>query len=553
MPSKEAKLTTTHHGQLGILLATIAMSSVTGCAAWTPPPNFTPQAPAATTMPVKPSQRQQPVVRGQQPTDDYYPATGPEGYSREPLAVSGTTPNRLPPPTNSQTAGPPARGNPRYENRNDSGYDDPYDDRAVQPAQFVPNYGASGVPQTEYLPAPQAAPGTVGPGPVYPGNLPAGPNGGPVFTPGPNDLVGQQPYTGRFADLIVNVREQQTGRFMFGVGVNSDAGLTGQIVVDEYNFNWKRFPRGVDDILNGTAWRGGGQRLRIEAIPGSELQRYLVNFTEPYLLDTNISLNLSAFLYDRRYFDWDEQRVGGRIGLGYRLTPDLSLSAGMRLENVNIRNPRVLGVTELDNALGDSSLFSGRVTLTHDTRDSPFAPTEGHMLELSYEQVFGTFDYPRGIVDYRRYFLLNERPDGSGRHVLGASVRTGFSGAQTPIYENFFAGGYSTLRGFRFRSASPQSDGVYVGGEFSLLGSVEYIFPITADDMLKGVVFSDFGTIEEKIEINKDDFRVAVGAGLRVSVPAMGPAPIALDLAVPISREQTDRIQNFSFFVGFGR
>jgi outer membrane protein insertion porin family len=33
----------------------------------------------------------------------------------------------------------------------------------------------------------------------------------------------------------------------------------------------------------------------------------------------------------------------------------------------------------------------------------------------------------------------------------------------------------------------------------------------------------------------------------------MGPAPIALDFAVPVAREDTDRIQNFSFFVGFGR
>lgn len=518
-------------------------------------------------MPVKPSQQQRPVVRGQQPSGGFLPETGPDGYSRGPMGVSDATSSELPPPAGSQNTRPPARSNNRYDepydNRSTSRYDQPFNDQnnsrydnasssGVQPAQFVPNYGAGGIPpQTEYLPAPQGAPGPgvvgpgPGPGPGFPGE--------PVFDPGPNDLVGQQPYTGRFADLIVNVREQQTGRFMFGVGVNSDAGLTGQIVIDEYNFNWKRFPRGFDDILSGNAWRGGGQRLRIEAIPGSELQRYLVNFTEPYLLDTNISLNLSGFLYDRRYFDWDEQRLGGRIGLGYRLTPDLSLSAGMRLENVNLRNPRVLGVTALDEALGDSSLFSGRFTLTHDTRDSPFAPTEGHMLELSYEQVFGTFDYPRAIVDYRRYFLLNERPDGSGRHVLGASLRTGFSGSQTPIYENFFAGGYSTLRGFRFRSASPQEGGVYVGGEFSMLGSVEYIFPITADDMLKGVVFSDFGTIEEKIEINKDDFRVAFGAGLRVSVPAMGPAPIALDIAVPVAREHSDRIQNFSFFVGFGR
>ncbi len=366
-------------------------------------------------------------------------------------------------------------------------------------------------------------------------------------------MLGPQPFTGRLADLIVNVREQQTGRFMFGVGVNSDAGLTAQIVLDEYNFDWRRFPRSCNDILNGTAWRGGGQRLRIEAIPGSQLQRYLVNFTEPYLLDTNISLNLSGFLYDRNYFDWNEQRLGGRIGLGYRLTPDLSLSAGMRLENVNISDPRVPNVQELNEVLGDNALYSGRFSLTHDTRDSPFAPTEGHLLELSFEQVFGTFSYPRGNVDYRRYFLLNERPDGSGRHTLGASLAVGISGSDTPLYENFFAGGYSTLRGFRFRSANPKSGDVYVGGEFSFLGSMEYMFPITADDMMKGVVFCDYGTIEEKVQFESDDFRVALGAGLRIAIPAMGPAPIALDFAVPVAREQTDRIQNFSFFVGFGR
>ena len=95
--------------------------------------------------------------------------------------------------------------------------------------------------------------------------------------------------------------------------------------------------------------------------------------------------------------------------------------------------------------------------------------------------------------------------------------------------------------------------GVIVGGELSLLGSAEYIFPITADDMLKGALFVDYGTIEEDLSIDADDFRVAVGAGLRISVPAMGPAPIAIDFAIPLAREGTDRVQNFSFFIGFGR
>ena len=364
------------------------------------------------------------------------------------------------------------------------------------------------------------------------------------------------PYTDEadYADLVVNLRETQTGRFMFGVGVNSDLGLTAQAIIDERNFDWKRWPRSIDDIVNGTAFRGGGQSLRIEAVPGTEVQRYMVNFTQPYLFDTPISFNLSAYLFDRRYFDWDEQRFGARMGMGYRITPDLSLAVSMRAEQVDFHNPRVRGIPIIEEALGESDLFSGKVSLTHDTRDLPFAATEGHYLELSYEQAFGDFDFPRFNTDYRRYFLLSQRADGSGRHTLGLSFRGGVTGSQTPVYEHFFAGGYSTMRGFRFRHASPKIADVIVGGQLSLLGTAEYIFPITADDMLKGALFCDYGTVEEEYDnIDMEDFRVAIGAGIRITVPAMGPAPIAVDFAVPLAREDTDRIQNFSFFVGFGR
>ena len=363
------------------------------------------------------------------------------------------------------------------------------------------------------------------------------------------------PYTepADYADLIVNLNETQTGRFMFGVGVNSDLGLSAQAVIDERNFDWRRWPRSFDEIINGTAWRGGGQSLRIEAVPGSQVQRYMINFTQPYLFDTPISFNLSGYLFDRRYFDWDEQRLGGRMGLGYRITQDLSLAVALRAEQVDFHNPRVRGIPIIENVLGESDLYSGRISLTHDTRDLPFAATEGHYLELSFEQVFGSFDYSRGNVDYRRYFLLKQRADGSGRHTLGLNFRGGVTGEETPVYENFFAGGYSTMRGFRFRHASPKISDVIVGGRLSLLGTAEYVFPITADDMLRGAIFCDYGTIEEELSVDAEDFRVAVGAGLRFTVPAMGPAPIAVDFAVPINREDTDRIQNFSFFVGFGR
>jgi outer membrane protein insertion porin family len=340
---------------------------------------------------------------------------------------------------------------------------------------------------------------------------------------------------------------------MMGVGVNSDAGVTGQIVIDERNFDIAAIPTTWDEIANGTAFRGAGQGFRIEAMPGNQVQRYLVSFTEPYLFNTPVSLNLSGFLYDRGFFDWSEQRLGGRVSLGYRLTHDLSVSAAVRAESVDVYNPRVLGVPELDAVLGKTDFYSGRITLTHDTRDVPFFPTEGHLFELAYEQAFGTFDYPRGELDYRKYFLLRERPDTSGRHTLALGMRLGFSGSQTPLYENYFAGGFSTLRGFAFRGASPIENGVVVGGQFRMLGSMEYFFPITADDMVKGVVFCDFGTVEKDIQIDWANYRVAPGFGLRVAVPALGPAPLALDFAFPVAHADTDETQTFSFFIGVGR
>lgn len=359
-------------------------------------------------------------------------------------------------------------------------------------------------------------------------------------------------------DFDVFVDETRTGRFMFGAGVNSDLGVTGQIVIEERNFDWRKFPTSFADIIDGRAWRGGGQGFRLEAMPGSQVQRYLASFTQPYLylpgFAEPFSLNLSGFYFERGYFDWDEERLGGRLGLGYRLTHDLSLTSSVRAENVAVSDPRVLGNPDLDEVLGDNSLFSGKFSVTHDTRDQPFAPTEGHLIELSYEQVFGTFDYPRGEFDLRQYFLVRERPDSSGRHTLGFSFRGGFSGSQTPIFERFYAGGFSTLRGFDFRGASPVGvGGVIVGGDFQFLGSVEYMFPLTADDMMRAVVFCDYGTVEPNIEITSDNYRVAPGAGLRIAVPALGPAPLALDFAFPVAKAETDQTQIFSFFFGFGR
>lgn len=96
-------------------------------------------------------------------------------------------------------------------------------------------------------------------------------------------------------------------------------------------------------------------------------------------------------------------------------------------------------------------------------------------------------------------------------------------------------------------------NGVIVGGEFRMLGSFEYMLPLTADDMIRAVAFVDYGTVEQEITIDSDNFRIAPGFGFRISVPALGPAPLAFDFAFPIAQAETDDTQVFSFFFGFGR
>jgi len=416
----------------------------------------------------------------------------------------------------------------------------------------------TGVPQTIPTPPPMQA---------YPQQVPMGDYGlSPLVPLYENPAFGSgaalDPFSGmpappptyipetRTADLEITGTPARTGRLMLGGAVNSDAGVTGNITLDERNFDILRFPRSFQDLAGGTAFRGAGQTFRLEAVPGSVFKRYTASFADPNLFGyLPISFGMSAFLYDRRFRDYDEERLGGRLSLGYRVTPELSITSGLNLQNVQVGNARIPGVPQLDKVIGNNDLYTGEFRLTHDSRNSPFQPSEGHFFEIGYEKAFGEFDYSRFEIENRNYLLLTQRADESGKQTLSFSTRVGFSGADTPLFENYFAGGYSTIRGFNFRGASPVEGGVQVGGRFQWLNTLEYMFPITADDSFRGVAFTDFGTVEQDIKLRADSFRVAPGVGLRVSIPMLGPAPLAFDFAYPVTKANGDEQRIFSFYM----
>lgn len=436
-----------------------------------------------------------------------------------------------------------------------------YNAQAVQPAQYtetLPPAGAFGPPtlpppQQQYPPQPQGVPTYGQPAVVVPNQqiTPIPPN--PVLFPSGQVEPWARPFEDPSVDIFVDANETQTGRLMLGVAVNSDAGLFGQILLDEQNFNWKRWPTNMEDVVSGRAWRGAGQRFRLEAMPGTQVQRYIASFQEPYLWDTPLSFGLSGSYYDRRFEDWSEQRLGGRVSFGWNWTADdVSAALSYRGENVKLYDPVTVGVPELDEAVGNNALHGFKFTLANDTRDSAFFATSGHYFELGLEQVVGSFVYPRATLDMRQYGLITERPDHSGRHVLSFITQLGFTGSDTPIYDQFYSGGIE-FPGFEFHSITPVMMGVQTGGDFMWVNALEYLFPLTADDMVHGVAFVGFGTVEENITIDWGRFRVAPGFGLRLTIPAMGPAPIALNFAFPVADARTDQEQVFSFNIGFNR
>ena len=171
--------------------------------------------------------------------------------------------------------------------------------------------------------------------------------------------------TVRNAPIDVYVSEGQTGRVSFGGSVNSDLGVAGQLVIEERNFDLFRLPGRPSDMFNG-AFRGAGQNFRLELMPGNQVQRYTMNWTEPNLFGYSpFSLSVGGFYFTRFYRDWSEQRLGGRVALGYDITPDLSVSTELRGEDVKMFNPRVRGVEDLERTLGSNDLYTARMARQH--------------------------------------------------------------------------------------------------------------------------------------------------------------------------------------------
>ena len=351
------------------------------------------------------------------------------------------------------------------------------------------------------------------------------------------------------ADVLVRVEETETSNFILGAGVSSNSGLIGTISLAQRNFDLTDWPKSNEEFWRGESFRGAGQTFQIVLEPGTELQRYKVDFQDPHVADSDFSLSTSLFFFQRDRDTYDERRIGGHIGFGREIREDLRAFVNLRLENIGISNLDDDVPQDVHDVEGNSNLTSVEVGLVKDTTDSLLFPTEGYRLRGSVEQagaLGGSYTFTKFVVDGHKYWTVT-RDVLDRKTVLSVRGRLGFIPGDAPIFERFFAGGQGSLRGFEFRGVGPREGDTFLGGDFLALASTEYAFPIF-EKTLTGVLFLDTGTVEEKIGLTT--WRAAVGFGIRFTVPFFGPVPFALDFAFPISKDGDDEEQIFSFSIG---
>ncbi len=359
-------------------------------------------------------------------------------------------------------------------------------------------------------------------------------------------------------NLLVDVKEGPTGSLAAGAGVSSGEAFLFNVRLAEINLF------------------GRGQRLVLNADFGSIRQKFSLSFTEPYLLDTQLTFGFEAFNWRLEFDEFTRSGSGGNVRfrypfpalgyekfLGYSLE-DTRLGLEYRLEDAEIKNVSPTAATVIRAEQGSeltSSLIPG---LFRDTRNHPFDPTAGSYQALTFEfaGLGGTSHFYKAEARGRWYYPFY-RSASWGTFVLSEGVSFAFGrsyrgpSAELPLFERYFPGGINSVRGYDVRSLGPRVP-VFdargrlirldaIGGSQQFISNTELIFPLVESLGLRGVLFFDAGEAFTAARgIDFGDLRLAYGAGIRWLSPI---GPLRIEVGFPVQRRVDDSSSavNFSF------
>ena len=343
-------------------------------------------------------------------------------------------------------------------------------------------------------------------------------------------------------DMNVNVTEKPTGSIMAGAGFSSSEGF----------------------ILSGSISQanvfGSGNHLSTQFNTGKINTVYSLSYTNPYYTDDGISRGFdiyhrktnSSSLSVSRY---DSDSIGGGVRFGVPLNEMDSVNFGLSVEKTKLTlyddTPQVYK-NYVDQFGNSNTTLRGDIGWSRDTRDSILYPTKGGM-----QRAFAELGLPGGNVKYYKVSYQHQwlRPLTQDFTLLlngEAGYANGYGGKPLPFFKGFFAGGNTSVRGFKSSSLGPKdTDGNALGGNRRLVGNVEVLFPFPGmknDKSLRLSAFVDGGTVfgkEDKISFG--DMRYSTGLAVSWQSP-MG--PMKFSIAAPLNSKETDKLERFQFILG---
>ncbi len=392
--------------------------------------------------------------------------------------------------------------------------------------------------------------------------------------PGEADLV----------DLDVNVKEQPAGSINFGIGFGTDSGFSIQAGLQQDNF------------------LGTGNRVGINSQMNDYSKDVSLEYTDPYFTVDGVSLGGRIYYRqfeaaDANLADYDSTIYGVRALSGFPIDEDNRLNFSAGFEHNTLGKPsednsydQLNRFWELHGGTDDEisfNTFDVTAGWTRNTLNRGYFPTAGNRQNLSLKVTVPGSDlqYYKTSFDDAHYFPLDREHNwvltGKFRASYGDGYGDATGGSQgLPFFENYYAGGFSTLRGFKSNSVGPRavyknSDGTFrgddstIGGNALVAASAELIVPtpFAGEDLqrsLRTSVFMDVGTVWnteaqsyactsgpncDLIYDFGDPSNIRASAG--VSMQWLSPlGPLVFSLASPLKEVEGDRTEVFNFNIG---
>jgi len=387
----------------------------------------------------------------------------------------------------------------------------------------------------------------------------------------------QVPGTDDQVDVNYSVEEQASGSITASVGFAQNAGLILGGSISQNNF------------------LGTGNKVSIGLTRSEYQTRYNFGFVDPYWTVDGVSLGYNAFYRTTDYDELDTDvssyavdSFGGGVSIGYPISETARLTFGLTVQEDEIKT----GDYTVDEIIafldreGDNFLnFKGSVGWSESTLNRGVLANRGHSQSLVLESTIPGSDLSFFKLDYRAQIFAPLTTNTTMRFHTELGFGDGYgSTSGLPFYENYYAGGFNSVRGFEDSSLGPRSTPSFVpgggqdkygrytdpdqdplpfGGNVLIQGGAEYLFPlpfVKDQRSLRTSLFWDVGNVfdtncsstqknrgDSGCDLDLSSLASSVGVGV-TWITALG--PLSFSLAMPIKKPDDADTQVFQFSLG---